>query len=62
MADKSVQKCSVEEGILEVHPSGGNASSADLVVECTPRARLLECPLPVLIPADVARNQWLVIG
>ena len=47
---------SVEECILVVHPSGGNASSADLVVKCTPRARLLECPLPlhVLIPAEVA--------
>ena len=47
---------SAEEGILEVHPSGGNASSADLVVECTPRARLIEYPLPlhVPIPAEVA--------
>ena len=47
---------SAEEGILEVHPSGGNASSPDLVVECTPRALLLECPLPlhVQIPAEVA--------
>ena len=47
---------SVEEGILEVHPSGGNASSPDLAVECTPRALLLEIPLHlhVQIPAEVA--------
>ena len=46
---------SAEEGILEVHPSDGNASSPDLVVECITRARLLQCPLPlhVLIPAEV---------
>ena len=37
-------------------PSGGNAYSADLVVECTPQARLLECPLPlhILISAELA--------
>ena len=51
-----VKATSVEEVILVVHLSGGNASSSDLVVESTPRARLLECPLPLhlLIPAEVA--------
>ena len=47
---------SAEEGIIKVHPSDGNSSSPELVVECTPRTRLLEYPLPlhVLIPAEVA--------
>ena len=47
-----VKATSLEKGILIVHPSGGNISLPDLVVECIPRARLLECHLPlhVLIP------------
>ena len=53
-----VKTTSAEEIKLEIHQKDGNASSPDLVVECTPRAHLLVIPLPlhVLKPAEVTET------